>query len=40
MSSAYKIGDQNNPYFLTFQVVDWVDVFTTVSYKEIIVDSF
>ena len=26
-------------YFLTFTVVDWVDVFTRPVYKEIIVDS-
>ncbi len=35
----YKIGDQNGIYFLTFTVVDWIDVFTRQNHKLIIVDS-
>lgn len=35
----YLITDQNACYFLTFTVVDWVDVFTRPVYKQIIVDS-
>lgn len=35
----YYITDQHAYYFLTFTVVEWVDVFTRPVYKEIIVDS-
>ena len=35
----YVITDQNACYFLTFTVVDWVDVFIRPVYKQIIVDS-
>jgi putative transposase len=36
----YKIDDQNGLYFLTFTVVDWVDVFTRKEYCYDIIDSF
>jgi putative transposase len=36
---SYIIGDQNAPYFVTFTVVDWVDIFTRPVYKNIIVDN-
>ena len=35
----YIIGDQNAAYFVTFTVVDWVDVFTRIRYKNIIIDN-
>jgi putative transposase len=35
----YIITDQNGCYFLTFTIVDWVDVFIRPVYKQIIVDS-
>jgi len=35
----YKIQDQNGLYFLTFTLVDWVDLFTRPIYAEIILDS-
>jgi len=35
----YKIAEQQQPYFLTLTVIDWVDVFTRKDYKLIIVDS-
>jgi putative transposase len=35
----YFITDQNATYFLTFTVVEWVDLFTRKDYKQIIVDS-
>jgi REP element-mobilizing transposase RayT len=35
----YFIKDQNAVYFLTFTIVDWVDVFTRNEYKIVIVDS-
>ncbi len=40
MSTGYQIIDQKAPYFLTFQIVDWVDIFTRKIYKDIIIDSF
>jgi REP element-mobilizing transposase RayT len=39
MSTGYQIDDQYGMYFLTFTVVDWVDIFTRKSYRDIIVDS-
>jgi putative transposase len=35
----YRIAPNNEPYFLTFTIVDWIDVFTRKEYKLIIVDS-
>ncbi len=35
----YKITEQHSPHFLTFTLVDWVDVFTRKECKQIIVDS-
>jgi REP element-mobilizing transposase RayT len=40
MSSGYQIKDQIALHFLTFQIVDWVDVFTRKIYKDILIDSF
>lgn len=38
-SENYRIGNQHSVYFLTFTVTDWVDVFSGLNYKNIIVDS-
>ncbi len=38
-SENYYIGNQNAIYFLTLTVTDWVDVFTRLSYKNIVVES-
>ncbi len=35
----YKINNQNDVYFLTFTIVNWIDVFTRKDYKIIVVDS-
>ncbi len=35
----YPISDQNAMYFMTFTVIDWVDVFTRKEYKLELVDS-
>lgn len=35
----YPITDQHGTYFLTFTVVEWVDVFTRPQYKYIITDA-
>ncbi len=35
----YTIIDQHQIHFLTFTIVDWIDVFTRPEYKSIITDS-
>ena len=40
MGDAYQIKNQEEVYFLTFQVVGWADVFTRQVYKEMILESF
>lgn len=37
---AYKILNQNGMYFLTFTIVEWIDLFTRPIYSEIILESF
>lgn len=39
MSYGYRIYDQYAAHFLTFSVVDWVDVFTRQVYRDSIIDS-
>lgn len=39
MSHKYKFRDQERPYFVTFTVIRWIDVFTRRAYKDIIVES-
>ena len=39
MSEGYKIRDQTLPHFITFTVVDWIDVFTRQTYKDVIIES-
>jgi REP element-mobilizing transposase RayT len=39
MSTAYKISDQEAAYFLTFQIVGWVDIFTRRIYRDIVIES-
>ncbi len=36
---AYPIRDQQGLYFLSFTVVEWLDVFTRPLYKDIVVES-
>jgi REP element-mobilizing transposase RayT len=38
-AGGYKIRDENAVHFLTFAVVEWVDVFTRSFYCDIVVDS-
>ena len=40
MSTGYQITDQSGLYYLTFQIVGWVDIFTRKQYKDIVIDSF
>lgn len=39
MSEKYKVRDQERPYFITFAVEGWIDVFTRQQYKDIVIDS-
>ena len=39
MSTGYKIIDQEGLHYVTFQIVEWVDIFTRKVYRDIIIDS-
>ena len=39
MGSAYQIKDQGGTYYLTLQIVGWVDVFTRKENKDIIIEN-
>ncbi|CAG0954574.1 hypothetical protein FLAV_00373 [Flavobacteriales bacterium] len=39
LAGGYKIRDQHGIYYLTFTVVDWIDVFTRKCYKDLLLDS-
>lgn len=38
-TTSYRIKDENGLYFLTFSTVEWIDVFTSKKYRDIIVES-
>ncbi|NVJ85618.1 MAG: transposase [Algoriphagus sp.] len=39
MSRKYKIWDQEKLYFVTFTVIEWIDVFTRQEYRDIFLNS-
>jgi REP element-mobilizing transposase RayT len=39
MSTGYQIKEQGALYYLTLQIVEWVDVFTRDKYKRLITDN-
>jgi len=39
MSRKYKIRDQDKLHFVTFTVINWIDVFIRNEYKEVFLDS-
>ena len=39
MSTGYKLSEENGCYYLTLQVVGWVDIFTRKVYRDIVIDS-
>jgi REP element-mobilizing transposase RayT len=39
MSTGYQIIEQDKLYFVTLQVVDWIDVFSRECYRKIIVEN-
>ncbi len=40
MSQGYQIRNQSALYFLTLQVIDWIDIFSRQAYRDIILESF
>jgi putative transposase len=36
---SYKIENQNGVYFLTFTIIDWIDLFTRKEFSIVVVDS-
>lgn len=40
MPTGYQIENQSGLYFLTFTVVDWADLFSRKSYRDILMESF
>ncbi|MCB4797222.1 transposase [Tamlana sp. PT2-4] len=38
-TDGYKIRDQSKPHYVTFTVVNWVDVFTRQVYKYILIEN-
>jgi REP element-mobilizing transposase RayT len=39
MTTAYKIYDQGALYYVTFQIVTWLDLFIRKVYRDIVIDS-
>jgi len=39
MSTKYTFSESDLLHFVTFSVVDWIDVFTRIIYKDILIDS-
>jgi len=39
MSRKYKFGEKDGAYFVSFATVNWIDVFTRVTYFDCIIDS-
>jgi REP element-mobilizing transposase RayT len=39
MSTGYKIAADESLYYLTLQIVGWVDIFTRKHYRDIVVES-
>ncbi len=39
MEKAYQIHNQSAVYFLTFQVVGWIDVFSRQCYRDLIIEN-
>ena len=39
MSRSYKFKDQESMYFVTCTVIQWIDLFTRNTYRQILIDS-
>ena len=40
MSRKYKFHEQDELYFVTFAIVNWIDLFVRKEYKQVILDSW
>lgn len=40
MSIGYKINEDDSAYYITFQIVGWVNLFIRQAYRVIAIDSF
>jgi putative transposase len=40
MSSKYKFGDSSKLYFISFSVINWIDVFIRDEYRHVLIESF
>ncbi|MEO8590404.1 MAG: hypothetical protein ABI432_13600 [Flavobacteriales bacterium] len=40
MPSGYRIADQQALQFLTFAIVEWMDVLTQRTYRDIVLEGF
>ncbi|MCD7971323.1 MAG: hypothetical protein LUG18_01440 [Candidatus Azobacteroides sp.] len=39
MPTGYQITKQKEVYFLTLQIVEWVNIFTRKTYRDILIES-
>ncbi|MCW3786368.1 REP-associated tyrosine transposase [Plebeiibacterium sediminum] len=39
MSTAYQIREQGEIYFVTLQIVNWIDLFSRLDYRNIVIDN-
>lgn len=39
MATRYRFGDNEKPHFITYPVVNWIDVFSRETYTQILIDS-
>ncbi len=39
MSTGYQIKEQGEPYFVTLQIVNWIDLFSRLDYRNIVIDN-
>ena len=39
VSTGYKLSEKEGLYYLTFQIVGWIDIFTRKIYRNIVIDS-
>ena len=39
MSTGYQIVNQESVYYVTLQIVNWIDLFTRKVYRDIVIDS-
>ena len=40
MSRKYKFGDSDKLYFISFAVLNWIDVFVRKEYKDVVIESW